>query len=353
MAAEGRDARAYAHPAHWLAQFRRGWEDALQWPVFAWLNPVEPVRVLDADGRVVGHDGLSGTTLSPTRLRTTAALVPEAIVLRSERVLPALDRDDLAAAIALQAAELSPFDEADTVHGWQTRVRADGRLDVTIAIASRTHVSAHVAALAAGPAASAVSSDLGLAREAPQFEAWADGKPPIVLRGFGEALRLVRQARGRRTLLAMLLIVASLSIALAAMPVLVQSQRLAHARSALQALQSETHTILGERESLVRTNDKLDALARVFEGDVDLPMLLESLTRTLPNTAYLQRLEVSGRQVRIAGYSDNAAQLIDRLGEQPRFVEVRTPSPISRGRDGRESFSVEFTLNGAPIDRIE
>lgn len=353
MAAEGRDARAYARPAHWWTQFRRGWEDALQWPVFAWLNPVEPVRVLDAAGRVVGHDGSSGTTLSPSRARSTAVLAPEAIVLRSERVLPALDPDDLAAAIALQAAELSPFDEADTVHGWQTRVRADGRLDVTIAIASRTHVSAHVAALAARTAESPPSSDLGLAGEAPQFEVWADGKPPIVLRGFAEAARLARQARGRRTLFAMLLIAASLSIALAATPVLVQSQRLGHARSALQTLQSATHAILGERESLVRTSDKLNVLARVLEEDADLPTLLESLTRTLPDDAYLQRLEVSGRQVRIAGVSDNAAQLIDRLGDQPRFVEVRTPSPISRGRDGRESFSVEFTFNGALIDRIE
>ncbi|MGL1832268.1 PilN domain-containing protein [Rhodocyclaceae bacterium SMB388] len=352
MVAETRDARAMAHPAHGWAQFRRGWSDALQWPVFAWLNASEPVRVVHADGRIGVHDGASGATLSSARVRTTAVLVPDPIVLRAERVLPALDPDDLAAAIALQAAELSPFDEADTVHGWQARMRADGRLDVIIAIASRAHVSAHLAALAARAADDPRAPGLALASEA-EPEVWAGGNPSIVLRGFGEPARLARQARHRRTLLAMLMIAASLSIALAATPVLVQSQRLAHARSALQALQSETRAILGERESLVRTNDKLNALARVFEDDVDLPVLLETLTRTLPDQAYLQRLEVSGRQVRIAGFSDNAAQLIDRLGEQPGFVEVRTPSPISRGRDGRESFSVEFTLNGAPIDRID
>lgn len=353
MEAEEHDTRALIRPSYWWSQFRRGWSDALRWPVFAWLDPVEPVRTLDPNARVVVDNGSSDTESSPARARATAVLVPEAIVLRSARVLPALDPDDFAAAIALQTAELSPFDETDTVHGWQAQLRADGYMDVAIAIASRKHVATHIAALVARAAEPWRETGLGSSFDASRLEVWAEGSPEIVLQGFGEAARLARQASHRRTLFATLLIAASLSVALAATPVLTQWQRLEHARSALRTLQSETIAIVSERESLVATNDKLNALTRMFEDDVDLPMLLESLTNVLPDDAHLQRLEVSGRQVRIAGFSDNAAQLIDHLGDQPRFVEVRTPSPISRGQDGRESFSVEFTLSGAPVDLIE
>lgn len=352
MAIEQTDTSAAIQPGRWWQQFRRGWSDALRWPVFAWLNPVEPVRIIRADAQSDAHRH------TPSRARATALVVPDSIVLRSTQVLPSMAADDFAAAIALQATELSPFDDTATVHGWQAHMRADGQLEVAIAIASRAHVASQVAARVAQalpPQASHLKApQLKVSQlEASQLEIWADGHPAIVFRGFGESARLARQHRHRRQLIAMLLTAAALGAALAVAPVLTQSQQLAHAQRALQALQSETRSIVDERESLVRTNDKLQALTQALAGDVDVPMLLESLTRVLPDDAYLQRLEVSDRQVRMAGFSDDAAQLIDRLGMQPGFIAVRTPSPISRGRDGRESFSVEFTLHGAPVDRSE
>lgn len=338
MTTEQADTNAAIQPGRWWQQFRRGWSDALRWPVFAWLNPVEPVHLIHADAR---SDALQRL---PARAHSTALVIPDSIVLRSTLVLPGMAADDFAAAIALQVAELSPFDDSDTIHGWQAYMRADGQYEVATAIASRAHVTSQIAAVAARDAQA-------LPPETSQLEIWADGHPAIVFQGFGESPRLARQKRHRRMLIAMLLTIAALGAALAATPVLTQSQQLAHAQRALQALQLETRSILEERESLARTNDKLQALTQAFEDNVDVPMLLESLTRVLPDDAYLQRLEVSDRQVRMAGFSDDAAQLIDRLGKQPGFIAVRTPSPISRGRDGRESFSVEFNLHGAPGDR--
>ena len=313
--------------------WRKGWDEALGWPAFAWLSPQEPVRVLLPDGAEVLRLGASASPASPAAAaRTLAVVLPDSAVLIRELVLPPLGRGELHDALGLEVAAVSPFPPEQTAWGWRAEALGD-RLRVRLALAARAHVAAHLARL-----------DERLGGTEP--EVWADAASPIVLNGYAEAARGARCAGERRRIVAMLATSAILLLALAATPVLQARQRLVDAQARYAQVEAETAGLVAARNTLALANELARAVSAHLAERPDILPLIETLTATLPDDAYLTRLEIDGRKVRIAGQAGNASQLMDMLGARPaEFREVRAPSPISRatGAD-KESFVIEFVL---------
>ncbi len=318
-------------------------------PLLRWLDPVETVRVLHPDGALHAWRGGTRVGLAPTALptRATAVMLPERLTLVQECSFPDLGEDDLAAAVALKAEALSPFPDDDRVHGWQATDLAAGERRVRIAIASRRHIAGYLATLSEGPAARPGT----LAKDHSTLEVWADAHSPIVLRGFGESLRLQRQRRQRQALSALLALFIALGIAVAAGPLLRQHQSLLDARAQLAALRADTLAVVDEREQLLALQSTLTAIHAAWPTDIELSNLLMQLTDVLPDDAHLVRLEITGDLIRMAGFAMDAAGLIDHLGKHPMFASVRSPAPISRTREGLESFSLELMLTTGESDR--
>lgn len=313
-------------------RFVQGWSDATAWPAFAWLRPDEPVRVVHPDGTSEGRLGATTRRANAERARSVAFVLPEDIVLTRDLDLPDIPARELATAIALHAEEASPFAPQDTAWGWQATTLDDGRISVRMALASRAQVAAYIAA--AGHS------------QASQPEIWADGGSPVVLQGFGEAARRQRVTRQRRLIGAVAVLLVALLAALAWTPVAIQQERAADARARLARLAGETETTINRRDEVVGAAARIDALRTRIEAGADVVALLDTVTRLLPDSAYLTRMEVEGRQARITGFAQNATHLIETLGRHADLSEVRTPTAIARNRDGSESFSVEFRFDG-------
>jgi len=315
-------------------EFRQGCADSLSWSGFAWLSPLEPVQVMLPDGTTQWRAGASARLVAPGNSGSSrAVLLPDDIILFRDLVLPDLVRSDLEQALALQVSEHSPFVADDLVWGWRALPREDGRLDVRVALTSRAHIGKHLAAVG-------MSGD-------ERIEVWAGESAPIVIRGFSESSRERRESRQREYVFAALALLILLLLALAATPFMLQRERIFDAQHRYAQLVNETAQAVTDREALLKTSARLRVVKAQLQGQVDIPRLLDTLTRVLPDSAHLNRLEVTGRQVRIGGFAANAAALVEALGAQPGFHDVRTPSAISRSGDGRESFSMEFVFQDA------
>jgi Tfp pilus assembly protein PilN len=106
-------------------------------------------------------------------------------------------------------------------------------------------------------------------------------------------------------------------------------------------LQSRSETLLRE----------LRALAEIREGRPDVLSGLLELSRTLPEGAWLQSLQINDDEWQIDGYARDAAALIPRLEAGPGFEEVRFLAGTNRMRVGAETyenFSLAFRRIHAP-----
>ncbi|KON79852.1 PilN domain-containing protein [Azoarcus sp. PA01] len=333
MALELRDWRLFGFDLRSLPRrWRKGWDEALAWPMFAWLSPREPVRVLLPDGAEEVRSGATAVAApASAQPKAVAVVLPEPNVLVRELRLPPLARAELREAVALEVASLSPFPTEQVVSGWRAELRGD-RLHVRLALAARDQVAAFVAANA---------ERLG----GKEPEVWADATAPIVLDGYAEGERSARLVTDRTVLVALVAGAAMLALVLALIPVLQARERLEDAEARLAALEAETESLVASRNALALGNDRIRAVRAHLDERPEVLQLIETLSALLPDDAYLTRLEIQGRQVRIGGQAANASALMDMLGTLPEFHEVKAPAPISRvaGSD-KESFVIEFVL---------
>lgn len=313
--------------------WRDGWDEAFRWPALAWLSPQEAVRVLLPDGgELLRLGAASQAAPMGARPASVAVVLPAESVLLRELRLPPLGGDELHQAIELEVLAASPFPAEHTAWGFEARAEAS-QVRVRLALAAQAHVAA--ALESARPRTTGHSP-----------EVWADAAEPIVLRGFGEARRFARERAARRRILLALGAVLLLLMALAATPVLQARQQVFDAQRRYGGLEGDVAEVVAARNALAVGNERAAAVRAHLDQRPDLPALLELLTRMLPDDAFLTRLEVQGRQVRIVGQARDAAQLMRTLGAQGSpFSEVRAPSAISRaGSSDRENFVIEFNV---------
>ena len=64
-------------------------------------------------------------------------------------------------------------------------------------------------------------------------------------------------------------------------------------------------------------------------------IVLETLSRALPDTAYVTELSLQKSAVRIVGLTSDAPSLIAPLEHDGQFADVRFFAPTTRGPDGR------------------
>jgi len=312
---------------------REGWAEALRWPVFSWLTPPEPIRVLAADGTESIRPGVSSRRIAaPARVGFAAIELAEDTVLRRSLVLPRLNADEVRQAVELDVRSASPFAEDDVAWGY-TVVRGE-RLRVDIALTSRRLIARQVEA--ARPRLGGVEP-----------EVWIGGEPPLVVPGYGEAARIARSRRMRLALFGLLAAAGLLLAALAVTPTLQLRARALEAIGKSEALAAAVKPQAQMRDELARVGEQARLLAKASEKRQDIVALIDQITRQLPDDAVVNRLEISGNTVKILGQADNAAQLLQTLGSNPAFREVRAPAGITRAPAGsKEGFSIEFRVGG-------
>jgi general secretion pathway protein L len=70
-------------------------------------------------------------------------------------------------------------------------------------------------------------------------------------------------------------------------------------------------------------------------------MILEALSKTLPDEAHLTEMRIEGGKVQIAGLATDAPALIRLIEQSRQFTQATFFAPTVRGQNGGESFHIE------------
>ena len=320
------------------------WGAMARWPLFSWLWPKLPVRVILPTGGMVISDDLNSLPVrddSRARSARFAALVlPESLLLRRELTLPELEPAELEAALALEAQSLSPFTQEDLAWTYEIGPRDHGTLRVGLILCSRKLVAREL-----------VSAHPELKSREPEM--WVThlyGPGFIMLSGFGEGRRQRQRASWRWVNVLLALLALALLGAIAITPSVKLHLLSRQASQAMSGLQQKAGPVMSQREKLVHASEQLAALA-VLVGKPPPPLqTLQLITNALPDDTSLFNVQVQGLKVSITGQTGNAAALMKQLGSTPGLRDVKAPTAATKPLGApRESFTIEFTLDPAQI----
>lgn len=291
----------------------------------------EPLRF--EDGRIVG--------LSSQRQRTLVAGKQIDLVLKPSRFifrpleLPARAVEFIEGVVRAQVDRLTPWSAAEAAFGWSApRSLGADRVVVTVAASARATIVPIVQALVDQRADSVLVSTAPAGGQ-PQ-------SPPIhvfVQRSGMET----RVRRLRRKLIAVL------AVAVAAFAVGAGAEIIAGSDLEAQRIDLERQIAL-RRADLLRgagavADDALAGLEARKRASPASVIVLEALSRTLPDDTYLNELRIEGGKVQIAGLTRDAPALI-RFMEQSRqfshatFFAPTTKAPTEEG----ERFHIEAQI---------
>jgi len=353
MALTKMDARLFgldlaALPALW----RDAWAQLLQCKLLRRCMPQVPLRVL-GDGSDGGdpkprlawvrgatwHGPQEGSVRAADAPYQAVLLPAEQALWRSLRLPAALPARALHAAISLDVQTMSPFAPEHTLWAWAQRAAPHGAAlrQIDIVITARHLVQQAIAR-------SGVAPDL-----AP--EVWvsaAAGQPPLLLPGFGERPRLVREARQRLHLLLGCGVLAALLAALAVTPSLQLRLRATHAQTQAQQLSQSTREAAALRQTLVEEAEGLQELLQRQAQQIDHVQVLAALTDVLPDHTAVQMIQFRGAALNVQGLSDNASEVVNLLGQHPGFRDVRLPSAVTRApRSNKDHFTLQAEIDPA------
>lgn len=284
-----------------------------------------------------------------------AVELPEALLLRRSLHLPELPEAQLRDAVLLDVLSSSPFAQDDIAWGFiQTRTDTGWRTDA--AFASRAQIAQHLA---------------GLPQDWPsaQSEVWAfapQSLQPIVLQGYAEGLREGARARRRTQTWLALGTCALLLGALALTPTLQLRRQALQADAAYNQLIAQTARLAEERAALTTALENIHQIRQRQSMRVNLAQVLQFLSELLPADVFLHTLEFENQPAAQAGNSDtgategdgalvqklvlmgeadNAAAVIQLLGAQDAFTDVRTTQPVQQVPNAnKERFTVQMAI---------
>ena len=328
-------------PALWQ-DVRQAWGKLFGLPAFAWLAPRPAVLVYEAEGSQAlwqaagaGLFGHQHPTSAHQAAPYAAIQLPEALVLRRLLALPRRAPAQRRAALELQARALSPFAPDDLVWAFaEAGAGAGATPRAELVLASRRAIASHVAGMVPAPAV------------APEI--WVrtgqDAARAMVLPGFGEARRRQAERRSAGWCVLLAAIACALALALALTPTLQLRQRALGAVAAWVGLVEKARPAVAEREALVAVEGQLRALGQIMGERVSPVRTLQTLTQLLPDDTVLQRLQIDGSRITLVGQTPDTAALVQKLGSQPGFKDVRAPTAATRTGTGKEVFQIELTL---------
>lgn len=271
----------------------------------------------------------------PVELR----LAGDGVVVRSLR-LPAASRGHIEAIIRHQIEQIMPWPSEKMVYDYDIQeseaARLSGQVHVRLVATSLTTMRGAIEPFQAVGITPVI---VGLASDPP------DGPSTInLLPGAKAALR----ERRRHISLVCLCVLAGVGAALVTGAGWRVNRAAAEAARIDASLASLRGAIEVARKEAETTKDPGLNLARKWDA-VPMVLLLDELSKRVPDTTYLTALDADDRDVRVTGLSTNAADLISLLENSDMLEAAGFSAPIVRDNDTKlERFEilVRFTETG-------
>lgn len=264
--------------------------------------------------------------------------VPDGLVLARTVTLPAVAAENLRGVLRFDMDRLTPF-RADEV-AFDHRVEAGGagtdRVVVTLWLLPRatlTEALRRAEALGLAPVGIGVASQVANKRPIDFLAAETPGR------------------RGPAVRTAVLAVLCLLLVSAAALYPLVRLQRQAAALSAeVAAARERAERVEGLRTELAAMAENAEIFVERRRRTPPVLVVLEELTRVMPDGTWLASLRIADGQCEFSGYSQRAALLLARFEGSPVFSQARFQAPVVQdGEPGLERFTIAATLrNGAP-----
>lgn len=295
--------------------------------------PAERVRL--AEGRL-DHALPADVAASLRGSRVELSLLSDQLLFRQIE-LPARAAEFLNGILRAQIDSLTPWNPADCAFGWSKPVARDAdRIVVTIAATALDQIQPYVRAMTD---AGAHCVSLFTTPEQP-----GDGLPIKIWEA--RAQGVLETGRIRRLLV--------MTLAAAAITAGIAGSTSAFLAASLDAQQEEIAGQIGQARAAAGAAGAAElrstaaALGRLVQRKQDAPlsvMVLEDLSRLLPDHTHLIELRVEGNKLRIIGITRDAPSLVGLMEQSGRFVQASFFAPTTRtSSNASERFHIEATI---------
>jgi general secretion pathway protein L len=255
------------------------------------------------------------------------ALLQPAHVLAHQLDFPNKAADFLDGMIRAQVDRLTPWSASDAVFGFSSPApAANDRIEVTFAATSRQKIEPVLLFAEAVDAASLVVSAQA-----------AGASTPIKL--MDQPLRSVIAINVPRLLRAILL-----STALAAAASLLADMYLG---GSLQSELGDLQQRISQRRAALRLGANgsasgLGLLAKRKQTTPSSVMVLEAISRALPDSTYVTELRIEGDKIQVVGMTQDAPSLIRLMEQSPQFTRATFFAPTTHAaNEPGERFHIE------------
>jgi general secretion pathway protein L len=254
-------------------------------------------------------------------------LAPSRFIFRSLE-LPLGAREFIDGVVRSQIDRLTPWSANEAAVGWSEPTDAgNGKIAIAVAATARSLVAPIARALMAARA------------DQVRMSTWIGEGPTQMISVFAQDIGGGNGGQGLRRGLVVGLALSALAFAASLGVWLVDSG--VDARMAdLQKRIAERRSELMNRRGPA-AEEALKALQARKWGAPSAVMILEELSKILPDDAHLTELRIESGKVQIAGSATDAPALIRLIEQSRRFTQATFFAPTVRGPNGGESFHIE------------
>ncbi|WKE65666.1 PilN domain-containing protein [Gallaecimonas kandeliae] len=252
-------------------------------------------------------------------------LLPADRMLRKTLSLPLATEPRLADVLGFEMNRHTPFQGDQVYFGFRVKSRDNqaGMLSLDLLVATRQLLDPLLDKL----------KTLGLAPGRVSLD--SPDQPPMILLG----TRTARQ--GRRLGLLWLL-----PLALVLGLLWLKHRHIASLEAELAVPQAAAEKAMAAKQQIRLLTEGSQILLTRKGQDIPMLMVLDELTRLLPDQTWLTRLELQKGQLSIQGESSNASALIGLLDASPLFENVSFASPVTlNSRTQKERFVISAQLS--------
>jgi len=283
----------------------------------------------DLSFRLDGGSSLPAEWKAAFRGGRVEALLQPAQVMTHHLDFPDRATDFLDGMIRAQVDRLTPWSAGDAVFGWSSPASApNDRIAVTFAATSRRKVDPLLQFAQTVDAASvAISAPAG------------DASMPVKLMD-----QPLRSVIGAAVNVPRLLRAILLSSALAAAVALIAN---AYLGGSLQSELGDLQQRISQRRAALRLgeNGTASGLGLLAKRKQPMPasvMVLEAITRALPDSTYVTELRIEGDKIQVVGMTQDAPSLIRLMEQSPQFTRATFFAPTTHAaNEPGERFHIE------------
>jgi general secretion pathway protein L len=171
-------------------------------------------------------------------------------------------------------------------------------------------------------------------------------KVPYTINLLPQNLRRKSKKGGIYLSIILFIVVAALSVTWGASSIVKKRLVLHKIEREIEALKHEVAAVQAIQEEAQSVEEMMACIVNATDRKMGNLMILKELSTLIPPSVWLTNLRYHKGEVQLSGYAESASNLIAILDGSPLFHASEFAAPITRDRQGRESFKIKTKIEG-------